>query len=218
MPDPELDAVHRRIRVCTLCGLHATRTQAVPGSGAVPADVMIVGEAPGFNEDVQGLPFVGPAGKLLDTLLAQIGLSREQVFITNILKCRPPQNRDPMPNEAEACLPYLRHQFRLVRPKAVLVLGRHALERMLPGVGSISRVHGEFFMRGGVAFMPCYHPAAALHNGGLLNDLQRDFDRVRGYLDRLLLPPEPPAPEEPETAPANSSGSPPDQTEQLSLL
>ena len=218
MPDPELDAVHRRIRVCTLCGLHATRTQAVPGSGAVPADVMIVGEAPGFNEDVQGLPFVGPAGKLLDTLLAQIGLSREQVFITNILKCRPPQNRDPMPNEAEACLPYLRHQFRLVRPKAVLVLGRHALERMLPGVGSISRVHGEFFMRGGVAFMPCYHPAAALHNGGLLNDLQRDFDRVRGYLDRLLLPPEPPAPEEPETAPAHSSGSPPDQTEQLSLL
>jgi DNA polymerase len=218
LPDPELDAVHRRIRVCTLCGLHATRTQAVPGSGAVPADVMIVGEAPGFNEDVQGLPFVGPAGKLLDTLLAQIGLSREQVFITNILKCRPPQNRDPMPNEAEACLPYLRHQFRLVRPKAVLVLGRHALERMLPGVGSISRVHGEFFMRGGVAFMPCYHPAAALHNGGLLNDLQRDFDRVRGYLDRLLLPPEPPAPEEPETAPANSSGSPPDQTEQLSLL
>jgi DNA polymerase len=214
--DLELEAVHARIRVCTLCGLHASRTQAVPGSGPVPADVMIVGEAPGFNEDVQGLPFVGAAGKLLDTLLAQIGLSRDQVFITNILKCRPPQNRDPMPNEAEACMPYLRHQFRLIRPKAVLVLGRHALERMLPGVGSISRVHGEFFMRGGVAFMPCYHPAAALHNGGLLNDLQKDFDSVRRYLDRLLVPPEPPP--APEPSPAVPASAPPEATEQMSLL
>ena len=200
--------MHARIRVCTVCGLHASRTQAVPGSGPVPADVMIVGEAPGFNEDVQGLPFVGAAGRLLDTLLGQIGLTRGEVFITNVLKCRPPQNRDPMPNEAEACLPYLRQQFRLVRPKAVLVLGRHALERMLPGVGSISRVHGQFFMRGGVAFMPCYHPAAALHNGGLLGDLQRDFDRVRDYLDRLLAPPEP----EPAAAPS------PQEMEQLPLL
>jgi uracil-DNA glycosylase family 4 len=215
--DLELEAVHARIRVCTLCGLHATRTHAVPGSGPVPADVMIVGEAPGFNEDVQGLPFVGAAGKLLDTLLLQIGLSRKQVFITNILKCRPPQNRDPMPNEAEACLPYLRHQFRLIRPKAVLILGRHALERMLPGVGSISRVHGEFFMRGGVAFMPCYHPAAALHNGGLLSDLQRDFDRVRSYLDRMLAPPEPEPEPEPEPAPPQA-GSTPGATEQMSLL
>jgi len=103
----------------------------VPGTGPCPADVMIVGEAPGFNEDMQGKPFVGAAGKLLDTLLAQIGLSRESVFITNVLKCRPPQNRDPMPHEAEACLPYLRAQFKLLQPKVVLVLGRHALERML---------------------------------------------------------------------------------------
>jgi len=152
---------------------------------------MIVGEAPGANEDLQGHPFVGAAGKLLDTLLAQIGLSRQDVFVTNVLKCRPPMNRDPMPNEAEACLPYLRQQFALVRPKAVLILGRHALERMLPGVGGISRVHGQIFMRSGVAFMPCYHPAAALHNGALLADLQRDIDRVREYLDRLLPPPAP---------------------------
>ena len=154
---------------------------------------MIVGEAPGFTEDVQGQPFVGPAGKLLDTLLQQIGLSRAQVFITNVLKCRPPQNRDPMPNEAETCLPYLRQQFALVRPKAVLILGRHALERMLPGVGTISRVHGQIFMRSGVAFMPCYHPAAALHNGSLVADLQKDFDRVREYLDQLLNKPDEPA-------------------------
>ena len=186
---PQLQQLHAEIRACTRCGLHATRTQAVPGSGPAPAEIMIVGEAPGFNEDMQGQPFVGAAGKLLDTLLGQIGLSRQQVFIANVLKCRPPQNRDPMPNEAEACLPYLRQQFALVRPKAVLVLGRHALERMLPGVGTISRVHGQIFMRSGVAFMPCYHPAAALHNGGLLSDLQRDFDRVREYLDRLLTEP-----------------------------
>jgi DNA polymerase len=201
----ELTELHTRIRACTLCGLHATRTQAVPGTGPMPSEIMIVGEAPGFNEDVQGHPFVGAAGKLLDTLLGQIGLSRQNVFITNVLKCRPPQNRDPMPHEAEACLPYLRQQFALVRPKAVLILGRHALERMLPGVGSISRVHGQIFMRSGVAFMPCYHPAAALHNGNLLSDLQRDFDRVREYLDRLLTAPAPapaPAPAAPETEPA----------------
>ena len=187
----ELDRLHAQIRTCTRCGLHATRTQAVPGTGPADAAIMIVGEAPGANEDLQGQPFVGAAGKLLDTLLAQIGLSRQDVFITNVLKCRPPMNRDPMPNEAEACLPYLRKQFALVRPKAVLILGRHALERMLPGVGGISRVHGQIFMRSGVAFMPCYHPAAALHNGALLADLQRDFDRVRAYLDQLLAPPEP---------------------------
>ena len=211
----DLASLHAQIRACRLCGLHATRTQAVPGSGpAPPCDVMIVGEAPGFNEDQQGEPFVGPAGRLLDTLLGQIGLSRKQVFITNVLKCRPPQNRDPMPTEAEACLPYLRRQFTLLQPKAVLVLGSHALERTLPGVGPISRVHGQIFERMGVAFMPAYHPAAALRNTGLLDDLQKDFDRVRAHLDSLRegeatpepapdpaagVPPEPPAPSEPPT-------------------
>ena len=175
---------------------------------------MIVGEAPGANEDLQGHPFVGAAGRLLDTLLGQIGLSRQDVFITNVLKCRPPMNRDPMPNEAEACLPYLRRQFALVRPAAVLILGRHALERMLPGVGSISRVHGQIFMRSGVAFMPCYHPAAALHNSGLLADLQRDFDRVREYLDRLLPAPEP----EPQPAAGAATGAPEPPSEQLPLI
>ncbi|HZV51314.1 MAG TPA: uracil-DNA glycosylase [Candidatus Dormibacteraeota bacterium] len=215
----ELERLHARIRACTLCGLHATRTRAVPGSGRVPAEVMIVGEAPGFNEDVKGLPFVGPAGRLLDTLLRQIGLSREEVYITNVLKCRPPQNRDPMPHEAEACLPYLRLQFKLVQPKAVLVLGRHALERMLPGVGPISRVHGQIFVRSGVAFMPCYHPAAALHNAALLDDLQKDFDRVREYLDRLLGE-ERAEPEEAavEPGPEPTDPEPPPEAEQLSLI
>jgi uracil-DNA glycosylase family 4 len=191
----------------------------VPGVGAPTAQIMIVGEAPGFNEDVQGLPFVGPAGKLLDTLLGQIGLTRADVFITNILKCRPPQNRDPMPHEAEACLPYLRRQFKLIQPRAVLVLGRHALERMLPGVGPISRVHGQFFMRSGVAFMPCYHPAAALHNGALLNDLQRDFDRVGEYL-RQVFPEEAAEPEEAQPQAGQGAAPPasPNPGEQLELI
>jgi DNA polymerase len=169
---------------------------------------MIVGEAPGFNEDRQGEPFVGAAGKLLDTLLARIGLSRADVFITNVLKCRPPMNRDPMPNEAEACSPYLQRQLQLVQPKAVLILGRHALERLMPGQGSISRIHGSLIKRGDVAYVPLYHPAAALHNGALVADLERDFDRLKEYLDQLLAPPPPPEPiPEPKQEP-----------EQLSLL
>ena len=168
---------------------------------------MIVGEAPGFNEDAQGRPFVGAAGKLLDTLLGQIGLDRESVYITNVLKCRPPQNRDPMPNEVEACSVFLQRQLEWIRPKVVLILGRHALERLLPGQGPISRVHGTFVDRGDVAYVPLYHPAAALHNGSLVNDLQRDFDKVRVYLDQVL------APAEPESEP-----EPADEVEQLPLL
>ncbi len=170
---------------------------------------MIVGEAPGFNEDRQGQPFVGPAGKLLDTLLNRIGLSRADVYITNVLKCRPPQNRDPMPNEAEACEPYLQRQMKLVQPKVVLVLGRHALERLLPGQGSISRIHGSLILRGEIAYVALYHPAAALHNGSLVGDLERDFDGVRRYLDRFLAPPPPP---EPPPAPKEEAA------EQLRLL
>jgi DNA polymerase len=169
---------------------------------------MIVGEAPGFNEDRQGEPFVGAAGKLLDTLLARIGMSRADVYITNVLKCRPPMNRDPMPNEAEACSPYLSHQLRLIKPKVLLILGRHALERLLPGQGSISRIHGSMVKRGDIAYIPLYHPAAALHNGSLVADLEHDFDNVRKYLDQVLMPPPPP---EPIPAPKQ-------EPEQLSLL
>jgi uracil-DNA glycosylase family 4 len=190
----ELEQLHTEIRACVKCGLHATRTQAVPGVGPCPADIMIVGEAPGFNEDRQGEPFVGAAGKLLDTLLARIGLGRSDVYITNVLKCRPPQNRDPMPNEAESCAPYLVRQLAMIKPKVVLILGRHALERLLPGQGSISRIHGSLVRRGDVAYVPLYHPAAALHNGALVADLEKDFDSVKAYLDKLLAPPPPPEP------------------------
>ena len=162
--------------------------------GPCPADILIVGEAPGFNEDRQGEPFVGAAGKLLDTLLARIGLSRTDVYITNVLKCRPPMNRDPMPNEAEACSPYLKRQLELVQPKVVLILGRHALERLMPGQGSISRIHGSLIKRGDIAYVPLYHPAAALHNGSLVADLEQDFDRVKAHLEKILAPPPPPVP------------------------
>jgi DNA polymerase len=177
---------------------------------------MIVGEAPGFNEDREGAPFVGAAGKLLDTLLVRIGLSRADVFITNVLKCRPPMNRDPMPNEAEACSPYLARQLEMVQPKVVLILGRHAMERLMPGHGSISRVHGSMVKRGGVAYVPLYHPAAALHNGALVADLERDFDQVKVYLDKLLgLPRDSVAgtPKVPEPTPP-----PRQEAEQLRLL
>ena len=169
---------------------------------------MIVGEAPGFNEDRQGEPFVGAAGKLLDTLLARIGLSRADVFITNVLKCRPPMNRDPMPNEAEPWSPSLKRQLELARPKVVLILRRHALERLMPGQGSITRVHGTLVKRGDIAYVPLYHPAAALHNGALVADLEHDFDRVKAYLEALLAPPPPPPPVAP----------PKQEAEQLRLL
>ena len=169
---------------------------------------MIVGEAPGFNEDRQGEPFVGAAGKLLDTLLARISLSRPDVYLTNVLKCRPPMNRDPMPNEVEACSPYLKEQMALVKPKVVLILGRHALERLMPGQGSISRIHGTLIKRGDLAYVPLYHPAAALHNGSLVADLEHDFDQLRRYLDQLLAPPPPPVP----------TAVPKQESEQLRLL
>ena len=211
LSNPErLERLHREVRGCTRCGLHATRTNAVPGAGPCPAEIMIVGEAPGFNEDLKGQPFVGQAGKLLDTLLVGIGLRREDVYITNVLKCRPPQNRDPMPNEAEACAPYLSAQLKLVGPRVVIVLGRHALERLLPGHGPISRVHGQMLDRDGIKYVAVYHPAAALHNGALLSDLEADFLSVRRYLDQVLAPPPPPAP---AAVPAR-----PVEPEQLSLI
>src|SRR5207247_10097803 len=139
------------------------RTRAGPGVGPRPAYVMLGGEAPCFNEDRQGEPCVGAAGKLLDTLLGRISLSRADVYITNVLKCRPPMNRDPMPNEVESCSPYLKEQLALVKPKVVLILGRHALERLMPGQGSIARLHGTLIRRGDVAYVPLSPPAAALH-------------------------------------------------------
>jgi DNA polymerase len=179
----ELEALHGEIRSCPLCVLSRTRTHAVPGDGPVTARLMIVGEAPGQNEDLQGLPFVGAAGQLLGKLLGYIGLTRDDAFITNTLKCRPPGNRDPQPEEVVACAPYLDRQIELIRPAVILLLGRHAVQRLLPGSDGISRIHGEMIERHGRVYVPLYHPAAALYNTFLVETLKQDMLKVRQYID-----------------------------------
>jgi uracil-DNA glycosylase family 4 len=168
-----------------MCALSRSRIQAVPGSGDPQARIMIVGEAPGKNEDEQGVPFVGAAGQLLNKLLASIEIPRSEVYITNIIKCRPPGNRDPLPEEVAACSPYLDRQVAMIRPAVILLLGRHAVQRLLPGLDGISKIHGSLVERGDRAYVPLYHPAAALYNGFLVETLQADFRRVREYIDMI---------------------------------
>jgi DNA polymerase len=171
----EWDDLLADITHCTRCGLARTRTHAVPGDGNQQADIMFVGEAPGANEDAQGLPFVGAAGKLLNELLDGIGVPRDAVYITNILKCRPPGNRNPGDDEIARCLPYLRRQVALMRPKIIVTLGSFAFKSLVDGAAAISRVHGQFFEKGRFLFFATYHPAAALYHGALKEVMQRDF-------------------------------------------
>lgn len=168
--DVERDIIH-----CTRCPLSRTRTLAVPGQGLAEAGLMFVGEAPGGQEDLQGLAFVGPAGRLLSELLEGIGMKREDVFITNILKCRPPGNRNPDVLEIERCLPYLRRQVSLIRPSVICTLGSFAFRSLVDDSASISRVHGQFFRKGSFEFFASYHPAHALRNPPLVEVMQRDF-------------------------------------------
>src|SRR5512132_1914257 len=181
---------------CTRCRLAETRTQVVFGVGEPRADLMFVGEAPGFHEDKQGLPFVGQAGKLLDKLLAGIGLERSQVFVANVLKCRPPGNRDPMPDEIESCEPHLFRQIELIEPKVVATLGNFSTKLLSGKPTGITRVHGQpqEVTLGGrhVLLYPLYHPAAALYTPSMLNVLQEDFARIPELLGRVVEPaPEP---------------------------
>ena len=201
----ELKAVWQQARDCTLCPqLAATRQTVVFGSGNADADLMFVGEAPGANEDRQGLPFVGQAGRLLDTLLEEIGLTRADVFVANTLKCRPPGNRDPLPQEIDACQGYLFRQLELIEPRVVCTLGNFAtkLLRGDPATG-ITRLHGrEEIRRIGprrVRLYPIYHPAAALYTPKMLDTLREDFARIPALL--ALDPPDQPEPE-PEPEPA----------------
>ena len=157
------DELKQQCLACQRCGLCETRTHVVFGQGVPDAEVLFVGEGPGANEDEQGLPFVGKSGQLLDHYLEAVDLSRDKnVYIANIVKCRPPQNRDPLPEESAACMPWLRQQFQLIRPKIVVCLGRVAAQRMLDPGFSISRDHGKFFDKQGTLFMATYHPAALL--------------------------------------------------------
>jgi DNA polymerase len=185
---------------CTKCRLSQTRTQVVFGVGNPDADLMFVGEAPGFHEDKQGFPFVGQAGKLLDRLLEGIGLARADTYIANVLKCRPPGNRDPAPDEIEACEPHLFRQLELVQPRVVASLGNFATKLLSGKPTGITRVHGQEqqVTIGGrsVLLFPLYHPAAALYTPAMADTLRTDFARIPGLLE--LPEPEQPAPAEPE--------------------
>lgn len=185
-----LEEIAEEIRNCKKCPLHAGRKKAVPGEGSDNSDIMFIGEAPGRSEDEQGRPFVGAAGKLLEEMLESIGLSRSEVFITNIVKCRPPENRDPRPEEIEACLPYLIRQVKAIDPDVVVALGRHSAGVLLGRVGEVSimRIRGrlhEVEVFGRVRkVLPTLHPAAALYNPGLRSLIEEDFRKLKEIIDR----------------------------------
>jgi len=194
-----LKAVYEEARDCTCCPLHQTRTNVVFGAGNADAELMFIGEAPGANEDRMGLPFVGQAGKLLDKLLGEIGLDRTEVFIANTLKCRPPDNRDPHPNEIEACRDYLDRQVELIEPTVICTLGNFSTKLLRADMTGISRLHGREEVRvvgsRAVRLYPLYHPAAALYTPSTLETLRSDFHRIPELL--ALGPPAQPQISEP---------------------
>jgi len=174
-----LDELNNTIRSCKLCKLSISRINAVPGEGNPKALVLFIGEAPGATEDKMGRPFVGSAGKLLDDLLKSIGLDRGKVYVTNLVKCRPPNNRDPEPDEISSCSPYLEAQIAIINPKIIVTLGKHStiymLNKLNINVTSISKVRGKFYKWNNILIFPTYHPAAALYNPNLREVLEKDF-------------------------------------------
>src|SRR5262245_24836579 len=179
-----LAVVAKQVASCRDCDLCAVRTNAVPGEGAADAAIMFVGEGPGFYEDQQGRPFVGASGKLLDELLTSIGLDRRKVFIANVVKCRPPNNRDPQPDEIEACDTWLQEQIAIIDPKVIVTLGRHSMQRYFAGE-AIGRLHGQPRRKGDRIIVPMYHPAAALRQGSLRAVIQADFSKLPDFLARI---------------------------------
>ncbi len=198
----ELTELYKQIAVCTRCILHKSRVKSVPGEGPEDAELMFIGEAPGFHENQQGRPFVGAAGKFLEELLASINMTREQVYICNVVKCRPPGNRDPRPDEIEACRPYLDRQIELVKPKVIVTLGRYSMARYFPGA-SISRIHGQPKRIGEVICLPMFHPAAALRQPKWRKAVEEDMLKI----PKLLA-----------EAEQLAGAEPPPKVEQLSLF
>jgi DNA polymerase len=187
--EEQLQQLNARMAEECLCALKEGAKQAVPGEGSVHAKILLIGEAPGKKEDEQGKPFIGAAGKFLGEMLASIGLRREDIYITNVVKYRPPNNRDPLPEEVVACWPWLREQVALIDPLLIVTLGRHSLERFVPG-RKISEDHGKVFRQvfpdlGERNFYALYHPAAALYNGSLRATLLEDFKRIPEVLKAL---------------------------------
>lgn len=182
-----LERLAARIRVCRNCDLAENRTQAVPGEGHPAAHLMFVGEAPGTMEDKTGRPFVGNSGRFLDSMLADIGLRRADVFIANVNRCRPPDNRDPNRGEVEACNPWLRAQLAIIQPRVVCPMGRFALEALLNPSLKISKIHGQPIEKAGILFIPLYHPAAALHRQDLRETLINDMRTMKALLQERAL-------------------------------
>jgi uracil-DNA glycosylase family 4 len=181
-----LKEVAAHVRTCQLCRLAKTRTHAVPGEGYTRAEVMFIGEGPGYREDQEGRPFVGPAGKFLNELLGLAGLERETVFIANVVKCRPPNNRDPMPDEIAACAPYLERQIALINPRVIVTLGRFSMARFFPGE-RISNIHGTARVVDGRLCVAMYHPAAGLHQASLADVIRDDFRKLAAFMSQARL-------------------------------
>ena len=180
-----LTELHTHLHDCQRCGLSAGRTQVVFGTGNPQASIMFVGEAPGFHEDQQGVPFIGAAGKLLTKLLESVGLSREDIYIANVVKCRPPNNRDPQPDEIDTCKPFLLQQIQIIKPKLVCSLGNFATHVLLGRKVGITKVRGQTFHLPEFILFPLLHPAAALHQGNLLVPLREDFQKLKGVLESM---------------------------------
>lgn len=201
MTTTPLQDLAKSLHNCQRCKLAKLgRTQVVFGVGNPHASIMFVGEAPGFHEDQQGEPFVGAAGKLLNDLLSSAGLSRDQIYIANVIKCRPPNNRDPEPDEVEKCKPFLMQQIRIIRPKLVCTLGNWATQTLLERKVGITKVKAQAFYMQDFVIFPLLHPAAALHQGNLMDTLKADFKKLKEFLDKHSTPAEPGA-SSPTTAP-----------------
>jgi len=182
----DIKEFYNEVVSCRKCGLCETRNTVVFGEGNLHADIMFIGEGPGQREDEQARPFVGPAGKLLDSMIEGIGLKRKDVYIANIVKCRPPKNRDPLPEEQEACLPYLRKQVAIIKPKIIICLGRISASVILKRQIRITRDHGVFEKAGNFYIMPTFHPAALLHNSMLVDSAKKDFEIIKQKYEELI--------------------------------
>ena len=182
-PDEILEMVAKEASVCVKCDLYHSRKLAVPGEGPAEAEIMFIGEGPGFHENEQGLPFVGAAGKFLDELLAEAGLLRSDVWIGNVVKCRPPSNRDPLPDELSACDRYLERQIKTINPRIIVTLGRYSMGKYFPGA-RISAIHGQMRRIGDRFIIAMFHPAAALHQGNLKPVIKADFARLPELLEQ----------------------------------
>lgn len=185
----QINELNARMSACFACALRPGCKQVVPGAGSAEAEIMFIGEAPGQKEDELGIPFVGAAGKFLDEMLSMISLKREDIYIANVVKCRPPGNRDPLPDEVAICWPWLLEQIKIIRPKLIVTLGRHSMGRFLPNA-KISEMHGKAMRRqidgiGHQVFYTLYHPAAALYNGSMRDILLKDFRRIPKVLEKI---------------------------------